>query len=926
MKKLLLTLFFFFIFVNYSHAVLITLQDPDTENLEDAWVKENTPNVPNGDDTVLHVRSVAAANEWTFIKFTMSQTPQNVAIDDALLCLYLSSTSSNDRNISVFNVPSTSWTESITWNTKPAVGGVVNTTFANIGSNHWMYFDVTEDIQSVHSKGNASASYMLRDDIQDDEGTSWFNSKEIGGGGIVTRPYLNVTYHVISGPYVTTINKPTNTTYGAFNTTLDVTVTDVTGLDSCKYELNGANHTLPNCADATFLAVEGLNNIVLWANNTAGFWNASARRYFTVNTVGPTISILAPANTTYAKINVSLNYSVTDQNDVDTCKYELNGNANVTLPSCDNATFIADSGWNVLRLYANDSLGNWNFSIANFTVDIQPVINNIEINFSDVGGDFNISIRINVTDLDGSVDIDRCWVDDLWSKVVNDFCILDIHEGFVNWSTIWVNDSYNNNDSITFNFTYINATYVNDSATFCPNLSLQRITKTDYLFNNDTTYGFNYSVSLHIGYPGNLTKLTWVVGGPWNGETDANGGLLDYGAFYSVLQSDWINETRVIYNITDADIEMGNYSRAYMTFQLNSTFDGEFRNISVNITSLIPIGWVINNSGGEFFKLNLTSSSDSRTNVTIKSIVVANLSLSAGECDGFTTYSTYCIRANMTATNIYYTVRHKINVSDDVAKQFPMYFEFLASTFSGWAARTAGTELAFTNISSTNTSVFDNTTHINVQIGISHSTSSLGFGMYLLDVNYTYAIPAPPGGGGGPGGGTTIIYGNATQFMLQADVLNITVPIGVPTSFYITVSNIGGSNGYFYPNCSGEICPYINFILKRVFINVNKTENVRYDIFLPSNFTEGKYNFMITGNDAIVGLRYIMTAEKIPYLEWLYKETELPYIGTILVWQWLIILLMLMGFTYWILGSTKNKFWLSLAVYGIGIFVVVFML
>jgi len=200
-----------------------------------------------------------------------------------------------------------------------------------------------------------------------------FDNKTTDGNGVLPEFSIDLSgEHEVkiqeAEPPNITINSPTNTTYSSTNITLSYTVWDNSNISACKYEFNNTNTTLANCQNTTFIADEGSNYVKVWANDTANNWNSSVV-YFTVDTTGPTVTITAPTNKTYGSTNVSLNYTVSDPNNVSQCKYEFN-NTNTTLANCQNTTFIADEGSNTVKVWANDTFNNWNSAVVYFTVDL----------------------------------------------------------------------------------------------------------------------------------------------------------------------------------------------------------------------------------------------------------------------------------------------------------------------------------------------------------------------------------------------------------------------------------------------------------------------------------------------------------------------------------------------------------------------------
>lgn len=89
-----------------------------------------------------------------------------------------------------------------------------------------------------------------------------------------------------------------------------------------------------------------------------------------VDTTGPTITVSSPTNTTYLAVNsVALNYYAIDDVSVDKCLYELDG-SNTSLPGCANSTLTGLAlGYHNVKVYANDTSGNWGVNSTSFTIE-----------------------------------------------------------------------------------------------------------------------------------------------------------------------------------------------------------------------------------------------------------------------------------------------------------------------------------------------------------------------------------------------------------------------------------------------------------------------------------------------------------------------------------------------------------------------------
>ena len=192
---------------------------------------------------------------------------------------------------------------------------------------------------------------------------------------------------------VIVIQQPTGTKYFS-NSSLLYYVTG--SFDKCQYEMDGtANVSLDGCINSSIIAANGNHAIKIWANDTSGLWYSNSTS-FTVNT---TVAVfIASPVTIQSSTNVSLNYYV--EGFADKCYYELDSGANVSLASCGNTTFLLSESTHAIKVWANNTNGDWSSSSTTFIVDASaPVVSLIE----PIGSYFttNVSIRYNYTDTDG---------------------------------------------------------------------------------------------------------------------------------------------------------------------------------------------------------------------------------------------------------------------------------------------------------------------------------------------------------------------------------------------------------------------------------------------------------------------------------------------------------------------------------------------
>ena len=266
------------------------------------------------------------------------------------------------------------------------------------------------------------------------------------------------------------IQSPTATNYRTTSIPLNYTTANAT---FCWYSLNGgANQSLASCANATLTGVQGLNNLTVYANDTANN-TGSASVSFTVDTIPPILTIQLPANTTYTATNRSLNFT-TDATAA-FCQYSLNGGVNISLPGCANGSFGAIQGGNTITVYANDSLGNLNSSTVSFFVDsINPAVS-IQTPTNTTYATTTIPFNFTVIDTNRA----SCWyILDAGANTTLASCANTTLSGLTQGGhniSLWANDTLNNRNSSTVSFTV---------DTIPPTLTIQLPANTTYTTTN----------------------------------------------------------------------------------------------------------------------------------------------------------------------------------------------------------------------------------------------------------------------------------------------------------------------------------------------------------------------------------------------------------------------------------------------------------
>lgn len=191
------------------------------------------------------------------------------------------------------------------------------------------------------------------------------------------------------------ISVPANTTHVVTSLNMSLNFSVINGTPSaCWYRLNnGTNTTIFGCANVTFSAEPGSNNITVYANSSSGS-TASASRLFTVTVFRSEVSIQSPANTTYATTNITLNFTWTGN--ITSCAYILNSGSPFSIP-CSNTTFSASSGQNSVRVNVSNSTGSNLSALVQFTVNSTNLTVTIDKPANTTLTSANVSLNFTVT-------------------------------------------------------------------------------------------------------------------------------------------------------------------------------------------------------------------------------------------------------------------------------------------------------------------------------------------------------------------------------------------------------------------------------------------------------------------------------------------------------------------------------------------------
>ncbi|MCW3999181.1 MAG: hypothetical protein NWE93_02970 [Candidatus Bathyarchaeota archaeon] len=223
----------------------------------------------------------------------------------------------------------------------------------NAASNSWSYADQMPTSRAY--LGLAVVNDILYA-IGGYNGTNWLSSNE---------QYTPVGFSTVA-PKVQ-ITSPQNKTYQ--QVTLDFTVNRA--VNWMGYSLDGhANVTLTSPLKLYGLS-QGSHSVVIYANDSQANMGSSNTVYFTLDTLGPSITLLSPKNTTYDSTDIQLQFKTDEA--AEYLAYSLDSRDTVTI--LGNVTLPAlTDGSHHLTVYATDELGNTSEVNVHFTVALFPTV------------------------------------------------------------------------------------------------------------------------------------------------------------------------------------------------------------------------------------------------------------------------------------------------------------------------------------------------------------------------------------------------------------------------------------------------------------------------------------------------------------------------------------------------------------------------
>ena len=234
----------------------------------------------------------------------------------------------------------------------------------------------------------------------------------LSGGSHTVVVYANDTYGNLGSNQVSftvdisapgiIVYSPVNVTYYA-STSVPLQVSANETISAWWYFKDGSSTPTYFTPNTTLSGLsQGLHNISVYANDTAGNIVTSGLRYFTVDTIVPTVVMTIPQNQTYVMNSVALNVSVDEL--ISLWVYSLDSGVNISFSPNITLDFLSDSLHHVV-VYATDFANHTGSDSVWFTVDANAPVITV---YSPVNGTYyvntSVPLQVSVNEL-----FSACW-------------------------------------------------------------------------------------------------------------------------------------------------------------------------------------------------------------------------------------------------------------------------------------------------------------------------------------------------------------------------------------------------------------------------------------------------------------------------------------------------------------------------------------
>ena len=348
-------------------------------------------------------------------------------------------------------------------------------------------------------------------------------------------------FSVDTTPPILNISSPSNISYKVTSIWANLTLNEP---GSCNMSLNNtANVSMSNTTGNFNYNItemtDGFKNITFYCNDTVGNKNSSIR-YFTIDTVTPSLTIWSPSNTTYTTNTVWGNVTISEPGN---CNIAMDSGTQYlmsnTTGNFNNLSYALSEGMHLVQFFCNDTANN-SISVGTyFSVDtVKPTIviqspTNTTYNTSSIwanvtlneAGFCNLSIdgasNISLTNSTGNFNYlatsvaqgvrdFRFWCNDTIGNLNTTNVYLRVDTSGPNLTIYSPTNITYNSSNLWFNFSYED---------------ISNITSCDYSINGSTNISLTSTLYTTTGgYSGNLTNPTNF----WDSDFDTYATLTSY--------------------------------------------------------------------------------------------------------------------------------------------------------------------------------------------------------------------------------------------------------------------------------------------------------------------------------------------------------------------------------------------------------------
>lgn len=282
-----------------AESTVVTLEDKNTEIIEDTYLQADTPSTNYGSTELLHLKESGFSQErYGIIKFNTSVIPNNRQVTNATLTFWYKNESDDedgDFTVSVSGYQNYTWTEdNATYDNYCAgcVGSVLESIVLPRRGTGFVNFSVTGFVHQEYSLENVSFFLSGVDAVSTD--VFYLGSKD--NGNLTRRPYLNITYTAQTLSYSENESSIPATYDSATQSVFNITWTASSGTVSTvvlqsNYSGTAANYTMSNTTTNLSNTTWTYNKVLpagshYWMSHATGNDTATNRtiRYnFTIN-------------------------------------------------------------------------------------------------------------------------------------------------------------------------------------------------------------------------------------------------------------------------------------------------------------------------------------------------------------------------------------------------------------------------------------------------------------------------------------------------------------------------------------------------------------------------------------------------------------------------------------------------------------------